>query len=370
MRFLWYAALRRAWRPGPALLVVPLALIVVIVAADVATGPGIHLGPLLIVAPAITAAFAGPGRVALIGGLAVVGELVSVLIEGPAGTTETETHIVALAVVSALIVFFSSARERHRHQLTRVREVAEIAQHALMRPLPERVGPLRIASVYLTAEQEAQIGGDLYAAARIPHGTRLIVGDVRGNGLAAIDTSALVAGAFRAAAHQRATLRELLDFLDNAARSESTRPDEDEPDFGECFVTAVAVDIPDDEPVVHVINRGHPAPLLLSEDRVTELTAREPALPLGLGALSPTGGKVECFPFAPGDLLLLYTDGLIEARDADGRFYPLTERVAAWPRTDPADLISRLRDDLIAHVDGRLGDDAAMIAIQRCAGSR
>jgi serine phosphatase RsbU (regulator of sigma subunit) len=79
---------------------------------------------------------------------------------------------------------------------------------------------------------------------------------------------------------------------------------------------------------------------------------------------------VECFPFAPGDLLLLYTDGLIEARDADGRFYPLTERVAAWPRTDPADLISRMRDDLVAHVDGRLGDDAAMIAIRRCAGSR
>ncbi|GLY92177.1 PP2C family protein-serine/threonine phosphatase [Actinoallomurus iriomotensis] len=367
MRLPWYAALRRSWRPGPALLVIPLVVIVMIVVTDVVIGPGIHLGPLLIVAPAITAAFAGPGLVALIAVAAVAGELVTVLIERAAGTMENETHIVALAVVSALIVFFATVRERHRRQLTKVREVAEIAQHALMRPLPERIGPLRIASVYLTAEQEAQIGGDLYAAARIRSGTRVIVGDVRGNGLAAIDTSALVAGAFRAAAHQQAALPELLDFLDNAACFEPTKPDTDGTDAEECFVTAVAVDIPDDEPIVHIINRGHPAPLLLSGDRVVELTAREPALPLGLGGLARTGGKADSFPFAPGDLLLLYTDGVIEARDAGGRFYPLAERVAGWPRTDPGGLIARLRDDLTAHVRGRLGDDAAMIAILRSA---
>ncbi|WP_329236072.1 serine/threonine-protein phosphatase [Actinoallomurus sp. NBC_01490] len=367
MRLIWYAALRQAWRPGRALLVIPIALIVAIVAVDLLNGPGVHLGPLLIVAPAITAAFAGPGLVALIGALAVAGEVSTVLIEGAAGGTENETHVVALAVVSALIVFFSIVRERHRRQLTKAREVAEIAQHALMRPLPERVGPLRLASVYLTAEQEARIGGDLYAAARIRSGTRLIVGDVRGNGLAAIDTCALVAGAFRAAAHQRAALPELLDFLDNAACFEPTAPDTDVPDPDECFVTAVAVDIPDDRPVVHIINRGHPAPLLLSGGHVIELAAREPALPLGLGGLAHVGGNVESFPFERGDLLLLYTDGLIEARDAGGRFYPLAERVAGWPRTDPAGLITRLCEDLTAHVDGRLGDDAAMIAIQRSA---
>lgn len=367
MRFTWYAGLRREWHPGRALLVIPIVLIVMIVLADLANGPGIHLGPLLIVAPAITAAFAGPGQVALIGVLAVAGEMTTVLIERAAGSMENETHIVALMVVSALIVFFAGVRERHRRQLTKVREVAEIAQHALMRPLPERIGPLRIASLYLTAEQEAQIGGDLYAAARIRSGARLIVGDVRGNGLAAIDTSALVAGAFRAAAHQQPELPELLDFLDKAASFEPTKLDTGIPDPEECFVTAVAVDIPDGEPVVHIINRGHPAPLLLSGDQVIELTAREPALPLGLGGLARIEGKVESFPFAPGDLLLLYTDGLIEARDAGGRFYPLAERIASWPRTDPADLVARLRDDLIAYVAGRLGDDAAMMAIQRSA---
>jgi serine phosphatase RsbU (regulator of sigma subunit) len=363
MRLPWYEALRRAWRPGRALLVIPLMLIVVIVGVDLANGPGVHLGPLLIVAPAITAAFAGPGPVAAIGVLAVAGEVFTVLVEGGTnGAPENRTHIVSLGVVSALIVFFAAARARHRRQLSRVREVAEIAQHALMRPLPRRIGPLRIASVYLTAEQEAQIGGDLYAAARIRCGTRLIIGDVRGNGLAAIDTAALVAGAFRAAAHQRAALPELLAFLDDAACFE---PAGNGPDAGESFVTAVAVDIPDDQPLVRVLNRGHPSPLLLRDGSVIELAARVPALPLGLGRLSPTEEDVETFPLLPGDLLLLYTDGLIEARDTAGRFYPLAERVAAWTGADPDTLIARLREDLTAHVGGRLSDDTAMIAVRR-----
>jgi serine phosphatase RsbU (regulator of sigma subunit) len=364
MHFPWY------WpdspqRPRRALVLVPLALMAVIMVIDALDGPGIHLGPLLIVAPAITASFGGPRLVALIGLLAVSGEVVTAQIDSWQDAAEHETHIVSLAAVSALIVFFSAARERHRRQLTKVREVAEIAQHALMRPLPERVGPLRIASLYLTAEQEARIGGDLYAAARIQCGTRLIIGDVRGKGLEAIDTAALVAGAFRAAAHQRAALPDLLAFLDSAACFDPSRAYGDGPDSDECFITAVALDILDNDPVVQVVNRGHPPPLLLSDGHLTELHARRPALPLGLGELSRTGDDVETFTFKPGDVLLLYTDGFIEARDGHGRFYPLAERVTDWAQPDPARLVNRLCQDVLAHVGGRLNDDAAMIAIER-----
>jgi serine phosphatase RsbU (regulator of sigma subunit) len=364
MHFPWYWA-DSPQRPRRALVAIPLTLIAVIWVVDVLNGPGIRLGPLFIVGPALTASFAGPGLVALIGLLAVCGEVLTAQIDGWQGAAEHETHIVALIVVSALIVFFSAARERQRRQLTKVREVAEIAQHVLMRPLPEHIGPLRIASLYLTAEQEAKIGGDLYAAAHIKCGTRLIIGDVRGKGLEAIDTAALVAGAFRAAAHQRAALPDLLAFLDSAACFDHSRADEDGPDTDECFITAVGLDILDNDPIVHVVNRGHPPPLLLSDRHVTELHALHPALPLGLGELYPTGDDVETFPFKTGDVLLLYTDGLIEARDAHGLFYPLVERVTKWVETDPARLVSRLREDVLAHVGGRLNDDAAVIAIQR-----
>jgi serine phosphatase RsbU (regulator of sigma subunit) len=342
--------------------VIPLALIAGIVTVDLAPEPDIHLGPLLIVAPAITASFAGPWLVAAVGLLTVAGEVVT-----STGVAEKDRNaqIAAVVLVSAFIVFYSLLRERRGRELSQVRSVADAVQRVLMRPLPERIGSLRIASLYLTAEREAQIGGDLYAAARIDGGTRLVIGDVRGKGLTAIDTTAQVLGAFRAAAHQRATLPDLLAFLDNVACVEPSRPGEPDTGADECFVTAAVLDILDDDPLVHIINRGHPPPLLLRDGRVTELRAGRPAPPLGLGALAPSGHDVDTFPFAAGDLLLLYTDGVVEARDAGGRFYPLAERAGAWTGHDPARLITCLHEDLLAYADGRLDDDVAVVAVRR-----
>ncbi|MEV5750211.1 PP2C family protein-serine/threonine phosphatase [Actinoallomurus sp. NPDC052308] len=349
-------------------MLLPLSLVVLIVVADIAAGPKIHLGPLLIVAPALTASFAGPVEVALIGSVAIGAELIIGTADRWRGIAEYESHLFSLVFVSVLIVFFSAARQRHQRELAIVRSVAETAQRALMRPLPERVGPLRIASLYLTAQQEARIGGDLYGAARIVGGTRLIIGDVRGKGLTAVDTAALVIGAFCAAAHQRSPVRELLTFLDGAASVELTAPRDGEQWSGENFVTAAVLDIPDDEPCVHVVNRGHPPPLLLAGGQVRELGATRPAPPLGLGELAAADSHVDTFPFRRGDLLLLYTDGVIECRDAGGAFYPLRERLLTWEEDDPARLVERLHEDLCAYAGDSLDDDVAVIAVKRMPG--
>ncbi|MCO5988720.1 serine/threonine-protein phosphatase [Actinoallomurus spadix] len=357
-----------AWWRGRALVLLPLALIAVIMVADFATGPRVHLGPLLIAAPALTASFAGPVEVALIGVAAIGAEVVIAAADRWRGLVEYESHLSSLVLMSVVIVFFSAVRRRHQRQLALVRSVAETAQQVLMRPLPERVGPLRIASLYLTAQEEARIGGDLYGAARIARGTRLIIGDVRGKGLAAVDTAALVIGAFCAAAHQRAALRDLLAFLDGAATVELATSEEGEAGAGENFVTAAVVDIPDEEPRVHIVNRGHPSPLLLTGGRVRELRATRPAPPLGLGNLAAPDAHADSFPFRPGDLLLLYTDGVIETRDADRRFYPLRERLLAWEEDDPGRLVERLHEDLCAYAADRLDDDVAVIAVKRMPG--
>ncbi|GAA4604048.1 PP2C family protein-serine/threonine phosphatase [Actinoallomurus liliacearum] len=353
----------RSWWRGRAPLVPAFALILVIGAADFVNGPMVHLGPLFSVATATTACFAGPSEVAIIGMVAITSYVVVGVSETWRGVAEYEMQLSSLIMIMGVMMFVSALRQRNRRELTIVRSVAETAQRVLMRPLPVRLGPLRIASLYLTAEQEARIGGDLFGAARIVGGTRLIIGDVRGKGLAAVDTAALVVGAFWAAAHQRSPLCELLTFLDGAAAVEPTSCDD--PGWAERFVTAAVLDIPDEEPRVHVANRGHPPPLLLARGKVTELAAGRPAPPLGLGDLAPVEAEVDTFPFGHGDVLFLYTDGVIEARDVAGEFYPLQERLRRWREDDPERLVERLHEDLCAYTDERLDDDVAIIAVRR-----
>ncbi|MEV7599283.1 PP2C family protein-serine/threonine phosphatase [Kitasatospora sp. NPDC089797] len=358
----------------------PLALIVVITVVDIVSPPQIHLGPLLIVAPALTASVAGPRATAGVALLALGALTFIGAVRDGLTSANIETQLSAQLIVSVLIVGLRVLRDRHERELARVRSVSEAAQRVLLRPLPERIGPLHLASVYLAAEAEAQVGGDLYAAARTTNGTRLLVGDVRGKGLSSLGDAALLLGAFRAAAHLHADLPDLAAYLDGsvcwdlaqlaqarqAERSRHPDPPGGAPDEGgESFITAVLLDIPDDGAHVHLIDCGHPPPLLLRPEGLTTLTTRNPAPPLGLGELAPVGYEVQTFPFRPGDRLLIYTDGVIEARDSQRRFYPLTERVTAWQGERPGALLHRLRRDLLAHVGRRLDDDAAMVVVER-----
>jgi serine phosphatase RsbU (regulator of sigma subunit) len=353
--------------PNRALVLIPLGLIIAVCVVDVLAPPDVHLGPLLVAAPAITAAFAGPRLTAAIGALAVAAQVFIGVTRGVLATENLEAQIGALVLVSALIVVFCLVRDRHERQLTRTRSVAHASQRVLLQPLPDRSGPLDIASLYIAAEKDADIGGDLFAAARADRNTRLLIGDVRGKGLGAINHAALLLGAFRAAAHRRASLPNLAIHLDAAMLWDTTQwKDGEIADTGESFATAALLDIPDHDPVAHTLTCGHPPPLLLRDGHVTPLMSLMPALPIGLGALTGSADyHVETFSFETGDLLLLYTDGVTEARDPNGTFFPLAEHAAAWTTDSPADLLRRLHDDLLSHTDGRLGDDAAAIAIRR-----
>ncbi|MFG2794585.1 PP2C family protein-serine/threonine phosphatase [Streptomyces sp. NPDC048419] len=361
---------RGLWRPGyaPVLVVIPLGLIVTVCVVDVLAPPDIHLGPLLVAAPAITVAFAGAWVTALMGALAVLAQVLIGLLRGVFSTANVQTQIAALVVVSVVCVAVCVVRDRRERQLNLVRSVAEAAQSVLLRPLPARTGALRIAGLYLPAEEEADLGGDLYAVARTAdHSTRLLIGDVRGSGLAAINNAALLLGAFRAAAHRQATLPRLAIHLDAAFRWDTSqwRPPTEQ-DTDEDFATAILLDIPDHDPVVHLITCGHPPPLLLREHRLIPLVPEVSHLPIGFGGVFGLGTyDVQTFSFEVGDLLLLYTDGVIEARDAEGVFYPLAERAPQWAMDDPDKLLRLLEDDLLAHVHDHLNDDAAVVAIRR-----
>jgi len=357
-------SLRGSWRLSHGLLALPLALIVMITVADILSGRNIQLGPLLVIAPALTASFAGPVPTAATGVLAVAAQAFIVHYFGVLTTESGLVQVVALAVLSALIVFFCLVRERRGRQLAQVRTVAEAAQHVLLWPLPERIGPLRIASLYLPAEDEALIGGDLYAVTRVEGGTRVLIGDVRGKGLSAIGEAAILLGAFREAAHQRYDLTALAAALERSvSRYQADFESEDE--AGEPFVTALLLEIPDEGSTGRMTSCGHPPPLLLGQGHSVTVPSLHPAPPLGVGGLGPPHRAVDSFTLGHGDTLLLYTDGVVEARDRGGRFYPFAERAARWTECSPDTLVHHLRRDLLAHVGGRLGDDAAVIAIRR-----
>jgi hypothetical protein len=356
--------------PRQALILVPLAVIAAVPAIGPLLPPMVYLTPVLVVAPAVTATFAHPLRTAAIGALAVIA-LVTAGLEQSALTTENVVvQILSLMVLSAFAVFFCYLRERHEREIFRVRSVSEATQQVVLRPLPKQVGPVSIASEYRTAEADTQIGGDLYAVARTTASTRLLIGDVRGKGLGSIGETATILESFRAAGQRQLPLPEMVAYLEESAQWGLKEFSGTEADVGERFVTAVVADIPDDEPVVHLIVCGHPPPLLLRQGAATSLTVCQPAPPLGLGALAGGSYLRESFPFADGDLLLLYTDGVTEARDEQGVFYPLAERAATWADCAPAQLIRNITANLLAYVPGPPADDMAMIAVQRKSGGR
>jgi serine phosphatase RsbU (regulator of sigma subunit) len=235
----------------------------------------------------------------------------------------------------------------------------------VLRPLPARAGPLSIASAYRAFDADSTIGGDLYAVTRAAGSTRLVIGDVRGKGLASIGSTAVMLGTFRALAHRQLPLPELAAHLEGAVRWDIAENAGSELDVGESFVTAVLADIPDDEPAVRLVSCGHPPPLLLPHNRATLLTVPDPAPPVGLGSLSAAPYVPVTFPFAHGDRLLLYTDGVSETRNHDGVFYPLAERITAWAGQAPADLVRSITDDLAAYAATPRNDDMALVVVQR-----
>ncbi|MEU9240449.1 PP2C family protein-serine/threonine phosphatase [Streptomyces sp. NPDC048385] len=364
------SALRLLWVAGPLLLIIAIPV------ADGFLPPDVHLAHLLVVAVAVTAVGSGPRATALTGALAVLALVCAGLERRTLASESVLVELSALLAVCVFLVLFARLRDRRERELVRVRSVSDATQRVVLRPLPKRAGPVALASHYRSAEADPTIGGDLYAAARIPGSTRLLIGDVRGKGLPSISDTAIVLGAFRAAAHRRVPLPELVGYIEDAVRwglAEFSEPDED---AAERFVTAAVLDIPDDEPVVHLISCGHPPPLLLrgSTGTALALTVPEPSPPLGL-AVRPADTRSTdsvdgryapaTFPFEHGDRLVLYTDGVSEARNMEGEFYPLAERAAAWADKAPDLLVEQLAADVRAYTGGRLNDDLAMVVLQR-----
>ncbi|MEU8589243.1 PP2C family protein-serine/threonine phosphatase [Streptomyces sp. NPDC048664] len=359
----WSSSLRaRAASP----LACPLMLLVGIVGISLVIPHDVHLASLLIAVPAVAAVSATARATAGVAGLALVGAVFCDLYDGLLHSPILPIHAAGLLTVSALLVAACRTRERILREASRLRVVSEATQHVVLRPLPRRIANLQVASVYRGAETMAEVGGDLYAAAGTPYGTRLVIGDVKGKGLQALDDAAALLGAFREAAYLYPTLPDLAAALENSVRRHVAEASASDADAQERFITALLLEFPADDAVMRTVSCGHPPPLLLRESRLRFLASRSPAPPLGLASLSPAAYRQQDFPHAPRDVFLLYTDGLAEARDRSGAFYSITDRSIPWHTVanDPEALLQRVLADLLRHTGGHLNDDVALVALQ------
>jgi phosphoserine phosphatase RsbU/P len=349
-----------ARRPSRAVLLgvaLPLFLGAALMTADLLEGDRTQYVGVLVACPFLAASFVGPLRTVLVGSTVLTMGAAYAAHEG-VGTSRPQL-VRLMLIATATVIAAAVARERiaREGRLVQMATIAEVAQRTVLRPLPATVGDAAIGVRYISAVAEARIGGDFYEAVDGPAGTRLLVGDVRGKGLAAVRLASAVAGGFRTLAPRVHDLAALVRELEVVVRANHT---EDAPD--EEFVTAVLVEL--GRPgTVRVLSCGHPLPLLLlPSGEVRELQV-EPDLPLGLG-VAPS--VVECdLPF--GARLLLHTDGATDVRRAgrpDGAWFPLHEAVARM-RGLPLDAaLDQLQADLREWGGGRLPDDAALLLVE------
>lgn len=325
-----------------------LALLAIVVAVELADGRPAHYLALMVVAPFLAAALASWRVVLAVGGLATaIGIGFAVAERG--SPLVTVVNVTAVGVATAIAAATAAIRQRQADRIAELSRLASVAQQAVLRPLGPQVGTLAVAARYISSTATAEIGGDLYEVMDTPYGVRMIIGDVRGKGLDAVRLASIVLGSYRHVAYERADLRAVVTDLDRAvARNVG---DED-------FVTAALVE--ERGGTLTIVNCGHPSPLLLRRGAVIPLEPPAPAPPLGfMPVVRPRVERLE-----PGDRLLLFTDGLGEAR-RDGEFFPTADR--AWRllgHGTVGDGLASLETALVEWVHGRLDDDIALVLME------
>ncbi|MFE9251803.1 PP2C family protein-serine/threonine phosphatase [Streptomyces sp. NPDC007088] len=351
---------------------VPLVLLVVVPTADILTGVDFRVISWLVVVPGTAAALCGVRTTVLFSVLTVaVYFALNRVLDADYRTGWPDFALVVAG--SALSVAACAFRLRDARYVSHMQAVAETTRSTVLRPLPAHWAGMDHAAVYLAADSEARVGGDFYDIQPSPYGTRVIVGDVQGKGLNAVTAASAILGSFREWGFHERDLTVAARHLETRMRRYQEYGRAMGQDQGDRFATAALVGFPPPghEPTdtVELVDFGHEPPLAVGPRGVRELTT-VPALPLGLGALLDEPPVMVRIELAQDETLLLVTDGVTEARDRSGAFFPLRERLAEAMARDPllaapGLLVRLVRDQTLRHTHGRLTDDTTVLAVRR-----
>ncbi len=267
-------------------------------------------------------------------------------------------ELAALALLAAAGVALTFGAARRLDRLDRRRDEALAQQREIALQLQDSMLPglrvpegLQAAAGYVPAQGAMAVGGDWYdVVVTGPDRVALSVGDVAGHGLDAAATMGQLRSATRSAALFASTPADALAHLDDFVGSLDDHP----------LATVVYAVLDVSTGVLRYASAGHPPPLLLRVDGTTEFLEGGRSALLGVGPGAPPRAHADV-GLAPGDTLILYTDGLIERPDStiDRGLAELAEHVRSLG-PDPTTLTARL----LASVEEPRRDDAAVLAVR------
>jgi PAS domain S-box-containing protein len=233
--------------------------------------------------------------------------------------------------------------------------VADALQRELLPPSLPRMPGWEVATMYEPAGEINEVGGDFYEVFPVEEGWAVVLGDVSGKGAAAAALTAEARHTIRTAGSLSGDPRRGLYLLDENLRGRE--------DAALCSIALLILPGPGSKSSeVSVYLAGHPHPLLLREGSAEAVGEPGPLL----GVVDDPAWLPAKVTIEPGDQLVLYTDGVIEARGADGeRFGTDRLRRGLAGCESPELAVDRVRTALASFGARAREDDAALVAIRR-----
>jgi hypothetical protein len=186
-----------------------------------------------------------------------------------------------------------------RARRTRPMTLAAEMQWHLLPPLTLSAPRVAVSGIL---EPAYEVGGDAFDYAVNHDAAHFAIFDAMGHGLGASVMSSVAVGAYRHARRSGVPVGDMYTLIDAAFKSQF--PDD-------TFVTAQLADLHLPTGELHLVNAGHPAPLLVRDTRVIRTLGGPTTLPIGLDGPQPTVMREY---LEPGDRLLFYTDGVVDVR--------------------------------------------------------
>jgi hypothetical protein len=351
-------------RPGTAIprwvRLLPIGALFIGSALQLFRSDPLHAGIALAVVPVLAAFVLGPGWTAAIAAFAMI--VVAAPI--PFSRHFDGDDIVVVGIVFATAIGISWIRQRFEAGLVTMLSVSEAAQRAVLPELPERVGDLACAGLYHSAQQGASIGGDFFDVRPSPYGTRMILGDVQGHGLEAVGTASMLLSVFHEAILDEAELCGIAWRLERRLLEDAAHGY-----VPEVFASVLLAEFVEETDELRLLSCGHPSPLLLRGESVEEIGLK-PAPVLGLRLAEPVRPVgTAAVAFGEEDTLLAFSDGLVEARNDDGDYYPLADHLDGLVvPSSPRRLVEFVWDDAERFAT-RMNDDVSILAVTRAARS-